>query len=55
MLLWAAIFLIIAIIAAVFGFGLVTAVAVGIAKVLFIIFIILFVITLVAHLARRRT
>ncbi|MGH9467572.1 MAG: DUF1328 domain-containing protein [Terriglobales bacterium] len=53
MLVWAAIFLIIAIIAALFGFGLVTAAAIGIAKILFAIFIILFVISLVAHVARR--
>jgi uncharacterized membrane protein YtjA (UPF0391 family) len=39
MLRWAAIFLIIAIIAAIFGFGGVAGTAIGIAKVLFFIFI----------------
>lgn len=54
MLMWAVTFLIIAIIAALFGFGLVTAVAVGIAKVLFVIFLVLFLVTLVTHVSRRR-
>ncbi|MGH9416440.1 MAG: DUF1328 domain-containing protein [Terriglobales bacterium] len=53
MLAWAAAFLIIAIIAALFGFGLVTAVAVSIAKILFVIFLVLFLVTLVTHVSRR--
>jgi len=47
MLWWALIFFIIAIIAAVFGFGGIAAGAMGIAKILFWIFIILFIISLI--------
>lgn len=53
MLYWALVFLIIAIIAALLGFGVITAVAIGIAKILFIIFVILFIVTLISALARR--
>lgn len=48
MLRWALIFFIVAVIAAVFGFGGIAAGAVSIAKVLFYIFVILFLITLIA-------
>lgn len=47
MLMWAAIFLIIAIIAGLFGFSKVESVAAQIAKVLFFIFVVLFIIALV--------
>lgn len=47
MLRWAAIFLVIAIIAAVFGFGDLSAGAAGIAKILFFLFLLLFVGSLV--------
>ncbi|GGD94516.1 hypothetical protein GCM10010911_61490 [Paenibacillus nasutitermitis] len=47
MLRYAAIFFIIAIIAAIFGFGGIVESAAGIAKVLFFIFIVLFVISLI--------
>jgi uncharacterized membrane protein YtjA (UPF0391 family) len=47
MLYWAAIFLVIALIAAVFGFTGIAAAAAGIAKVLFIIFLVLFLISLI--------
>ena len=46
MLYWAVVFLIIAIIAAVFGFGAIAGTAAGIAKILFFIFIVLFVVSL---------
>jgi len=46
MLSWALAFLVIAIIAAIFGFGGIAATATGIAKILFYIFIILFLISL---------
>jgi len=46
MLRWAAIFFVIAIIAALFGFGGIAEGAASIAKVLFFIFIVLFVIVL---------
>ncbi len=48
MLRWTVIFLVVAIIAAIFGFGGIAAGAESIAKVLFFIFIVLFVISLIA-------
>lgn len=53
MIRWAIIFLVIALIAALFGFGGIAAGAAGIAKVLFYIFAIIFVISLVAGLVKR--
>jgi uncharacterized membrane protein YtjA (UPF0391 family) len=53
MLFWALIFFVVAIVAALFGFGLIAIEAVLIAKILFFIFIILFVVSLIAGLARR--
>jgi uncharacterized membrane protein YtjA (UPF0391 family) len=53
MLYWAAVFFIIAIIAAVFGFGGVAAGATQIAMILFWVFLILFVLSLVFGLVRR--
>ncbi|MGQ0651977.1 MAG: DUF1328 domain-containing protein [Betaproteobacteria bacterium] len=50
MLSWAIGFLILAIVAAFFGFGGIAASAVGIAKVLFFLFLIAFVVSLVMHL-----
>lgn len=47
MLKWSVIFLVIAIIAALFGFTSIAGAAMGIAKVLFFIFIVLFVVTLI--------
>jgi uncharacterized membrane protein YtjA (UPF0391 family) len=46
MLNWAVVFLVIALIAAIFGFGGIAATATGIAKVLFFVFLILFVVSL---------
>ena len=54
MLSWAIAFFIIAIIAALFGFGGVAAAATGIAKLLFGVFVLLFLATLVVHLVRGR-
>jgi uncharacterized membrane protein YtjA (UPF0391 family) len=56
MLRWAVIFFIIAIIAALFGFGGIAAGAEEIAKVLFFIFIVLFLISVIfgASLFRKR-
>jgi uncharacterized membrane protein YtjA (UPF0391 family) len=48
MLKWAAIFFIIAVIAAIFGFGGISEAAADIAQILFFIFIALFVIALIA-------
>ncbi len=48
MLNWAVTFLVIAIVAALFGFGGIAGTATGIAKALFFIFVILFLISLIA-------
>lgn len=54
MLYWAAIFLIIAIVAAVFGFGGIAVAAADIARILFFIFVVLFVIALLVGLFTGR-
>lgn len=54
MLYWAVIFLVISIVAGVFGFGGVAAAAAGIAEILFFICVALFVITLAMGIARAR-
>jgi uncharacterized membrane protein YtjA (UPF0391 family) len=53
MLHYAVVFLVIALIAALFGFGGIAASAVGIAKILFFIFIVLALASLIAGLIRR--
>lgn len=53
MLYYAVVFFVIALIAAVFGFGGIAAGAVEIAKILFFIFIVLFLVSLIAGLMRR--
>lgn len=53
MLYYALVFLVVALIAALFGFGGIAASAVGIAQVLFFIFIILFLVSLIMGLLRR--
>jgi len=53
MLRWALAFFVIAIIAAVFGFGGIAVAAAGIAKVLFFIFLVLFLVSLLGGLVRR--
>src|SRR4030095_11644540 len=52
-LYWALIFLLVAVVAAVFGFGNIAAAATGIAKVIFFLFLVFFVIALVAGLLGR--
>ncbi|MET0167613.1 MAG: DUF1328 domain-containing protein [Burkholderiales bacterium] len=52
MLKWAAIFFVIAIVAAVLGFGGIAAGAVEIAKILFFVFLILFVVTVIMGMRR---
>lgn len=47
-------FLVIALIAALLGFGGVTIIAVDIARILFFIFLVLFAISLIFHLLRGR-
>ena len=53
MLYYALVFFIVALVAALFGFGGIAAGAVEIAKVLFFIFLILFVVSLIVGLLRR--
>jgi uncharacterized membrane protein YtjA (UPF0391 family) len=54
MLQFAVVFLVIALIAALLGFTGIAASAVGIAKVLFFVFLLLFAVSLVLGLMRRR-
>ena len=54
MLYYALVFLIVALVAAALGFGFVAFAAAGIAKILFFIFLVLFAISLISHLSRRR-
>ena len=53
MLSWALIFFVVAIIAAVFGFGGIATASAGIAQVLFFLFLVLFVVSLIMGMARR--
>jgi uncharacterized membrane protein YtjA (UPF0391 family) len=52
-LYYALVFLIVAIIASLLGFGAIAFADAGIAKLLFYIFLILFMISLVTHVSRR--
>ncbi len=54
MLRWAVIFFIVAIIAAVFGFGGIADGAADIAKILFFLFVILFLVSLVLRLMKGK-
>ena len=54
MLRYAAVFLVIALVAALLGFTGIAAGAVEIAKILFFVFLLLFVVSLIAGLMRRR-
>jgi uncharacterized membrane protein YtjA (UPF0391 family) len=54
MLHYAIVFLIVAIVAAFFGFGMAVSAFAGIAKLLFYLFLIGFAVTLVMHYSRRR-
>jgi uncharacterized membrane protein YtjA (UPF0391 family) len=53
MLNWALAFFVIALVAAILGFGGIAVAAAGIAKILFFIFLVLFVVALVGGLVRR--
>ena len=53
MLRWALIFFMVALLAAVLGFTGIALAAAGIAKILFYIFVILFALSLLSHVARR--
>ncbi|MBA2479792.1 MAG: DUF1328 domain-containing protein [Planctomycetes bacterium] len=54
MLKWSIIFFIVALIAAVFGFGGLAADMAWIAKILFFVFLVVFVITTIVHVTNRR-
>ena len=53
MLNWALTFFLVALLAAVFGFTGIALAAAGVAKVLFFLFLVLFLVSLVAHVVRR--
>jgi uncharacterized membrane protein YtjA (UPF0391 family) len=53
MLYWALTFFLVALVAAILGFGGIALAAAGIAKLLFFIFLVLFIVSLVAHASRR--
>jgi uncharacterized membrane protein YtjA (UPF0391 family) len=53
MLYWALMFLVIALVAAVFGFGGIASTAAGMAQILFVIALVLFVVSLFAGFLRR--
>ena len=52
-LIWAIVFLIIAIVTGAFGFGLISGVSFTIAKWLAVIFVILFAISVIAHTIKK--
>ncbi|SFE58744.1 DUF1328 domain-containing protein [Paracidovorax wautersii] len=54
MLHYAVVFLVIALVAALFGFGGIAAGAVGIAKILFFVFVAMAIVTFVMGLMKRR-
>lgn len=51
---WALVFFVVAVVAAIFGFSGIAAAAVGIAKVLFFLFVVLFFIFLIVGLIRGK-
>jgi len=52
MLYYTVVFLVIALVAGLLGFGFVSFAAAGIAKVLFFIFLIMFLVSIIAHFGR---
>lgn len=54
MLYWALVFFIVAVIAAIFGFGNIAAGATTIAQILFVVFLVLFIVSLVSGAFRGR-
>jgi uncharacterized membrane protein YtjA (UPF0391 family) len=53
MLYYSLVFLVLALVAGVFGFGLVASTAAGIAKILFFVFLVMFLIGLIGNATRR--
>jgi uncharacterized membrane protein YtjA (UPF0391 family) len=54
MLYYAVVFLVIALVAGLLGFGFVFFAAAEVARILFFIFIVLFLVSLISHASRRR-
>ena len=55
MLYWALMFLVVALVAAVFGFGGIASTATGMAQILFLVALVLFVVSLFAGFVRRNS
>jgi uncharacterized membrane protein YtjA (UPF0391 family) len=53
MLYWTLIFLIVALVAGLLGFGAIAFAAAGVAKILFFIFLVLFLVSLLTNVVRR--
>ena len=53
MLRFAIIFLLVALVAAILGFGCIAGASTGIAKIIFYLFVVLFLANVIAHLLRR--
>ena len=53
MLNWALLFFVVALLAAMFGFTGIAIAAAGVAKILFFVFLILFLVSLIGHVSRR--
>jgi len=53
LLFWAIVFLVLALIAGAFGFGIISGLSFTIAKWLAIIFVVLFIISVIAHAVKR--
>ncbi len=54
MLNWALVFLVVALVAGVLGFTSIAGAAIGIAKILFVVFLVLFLVSTLVHLVRGR-
>lgn len=54
MLYWSLVFLLVSLVAALFGFGGISAAAADIARILFFVFLALFILSFIFGLARRR-
>ena len=55
MLYWALMFLVVALVAAVFGFGGIASTATGMAQILFLVALVLFVVSVFAGFVRRNS
>lgn len=55
MLYWALMFLVVALVAGIFGFGGIASTATGIAQILFVIALVLFVVSLLTGFVRRNS